>query len=219
MVRLIPLRGYYDVNAYFYIDEQTGRGFLIDPGAQADRVMSVVTRNGWTIEKILLTHGHFDHMGSADELRAELGADIYAYENSDLLLKDPKVNLSALCGPAITIDGALPLTDGDVVTLESDPSFCLKVIHTPGHTPDSTTFYSERDKVAFVGDSIFKGSVGSWDYPGGEMEKLIRSITERIFSLPEETILCSGHTEQTTVGIEKNDLHCQMIELKRNAYV
>jgi glyoxylase-like metal-dependent hydrolase (beta-lactamase superfamily II) len=203
MIRLIPLRGYFDVNAYFYIDDAVGRGFLIDPGAQPDKVMSVVRRNGWTIEKILLTHGHFDHMGAASELRDLLGAEIYAFDRTGLMLQDAHTNLSALCGPAITIDGAIPLTDGETISLESDPSFCLKVMHTPGHTPDSVTFYSERDGVAFVGDTIFKAGIGSWEYPGGNKTNLIKSIMERIFALPDETVLCSGHSEQTTIGTEK----------------
>ena len=203
MVKLIPLRGYFDVNAYFYIDDATGHGFLIDPGAEADKVMSVVKRNGWHIGKILLTHGHFDHMGAAEELRERLGADIYAYVNSDILLMDPKTNLSELCGPAITITGAKTLTDGETVSLEDDPSFCLKVIHTPGHTPDSVTYYSMKDGIAFVGDTIFKAGIGSWGYPGGNRQDLFRSITERIFALPEETVLCPGHSEQTTIGTEK----------------
>ena len=203
MVRLIPLRGYFDVNAYFYTDDATGHGFLIDPGAQPDKVMSVVRRNGWTIEKILLTHGHFDHMGAADQLRKELGAEIYASDKTGAMLKDARANLSALCGPAITIDGAIPLDDGEIISLANDPSFCLRVIHTPGHTPDSVTFYSERDRVAFVGDTIFKAGIGSWGYPGGNKTELIKSITERIFTLPDETVLCSGHSEQTKVGTEK----------------
>lgn len=204
MVRLIPLRGYFDVNAYFYIDDATGHGFLIDPGAQADKVMSVVRSNGWTIEKILLTHGHFDHMGAADELRDALGADVYAYENSNMLLMNSRNNLSVLCGPAITVEGVLPLHDGDTISLKNDLSFCLKVLHTPGHTPDSVTFWSERDNVAFVGDTIFKAGIGSWGYPGGNKADLIKSITERIFALPDETVLCSGHSEQTTIGTEKS---------------
>ena len=203
MVRLIPLRGYFDVNAYFYIDDKSGHGFLIDPGAQPDKVMSVVRRNGWTIEKILLTHGHFDHMGAANELRDRLGAEIYAFDKNGVMLKDASNNLSALCGPSITIDGALPLNDDELISLTSDPAFCLKVMHTPGHTPDSVTFYSERDKVAFVGDTIFKAGIGSWGYPGGNKTALIKSITERIFMLPDETVLCSGHSEQTKVGTEK----------------
>ena len=162
--------------------------------------MSVVRRNGWTIEKILLTHGHFDHMGAADQLRKELGAEIYASDKTGAMLKDARTNLSALCGPAITIDGAIPLDDGEIISLANDPSFCLRVIHTPGHTPDSVTFYSERDRVAFVGDTIFKAGIGSWGYPGGNKTELIKSITERIFTLPDETVLCSGHSEQTKVG-------------------
>ena len=95
------------------------------------------------------------------------------------------------------------LDDGDVVSLNDDPDFALKVIYVPGHTTDSVLFYSEADHVAFVGDTIFKGSIGNYQYPGGNADDLQRSIIRQIFTLPDQTILCSGHSEQTTVGAEK----------------
>ena len=85
----------------------------------------------------------------------------------------------------------------------ADPEFSLKTIYTPGHTTDSVIFYSEKDHAAFVGDTIFKGSSGNWQYPGGDLRKLQHSIIKRIFTLPDETVLLSGHSDQTTVGTEK----------------
>ena len=95
------------------------------------------------------------------------------------------------------------LRNGDTVRLTANPAFALTVLHTPGHTTDSVVYYSEKDRVAFVGDTIFKGSVGNDQYPGGNRKDLIRSITERILTLPENTVLYSGHSEETTVGTEK----------------
>ena len=84
-----------------------------------------------------------------------------------------------------------------------DGSCRLRVIHTPGHTTDSVVYYSEKDRVAFVGDTIFKGSAGNWQYPGGNRQTLVESITEKIFALPDDTVLYSGHSEETTIGTEK----------------
>ncbi len=87
--------------------------------------------------------------------------------------------------------------------MTANPECKLKVIYTPGHTPDSVVYYAEKDRVAFVGDTIFKGSIGNWRYPGGNLRDHNQSISEKIFTLPDDTVLCSGHTEKTTVGTEK----------------
>ena len=203
MIAEVPVKGYFEENTFFYIDDRTKHGFIIDPGAQGRALLSLIRRNGWTIEKILLTHGHFDHTGAVDEIRDTLKIPVLTHERSDEYLLDAEKNLSALCGPSIIIKGVEYIRDGDVVSLESDPEFLLKVIYTPGHTTDSVIFYSEREKVAFVGDTIFKGSIGNYQYPGGNLHDLESSIIDRIFKLPDDTLLCSGHSEQTTVGTEK----------------
>ena len=203
MIAEVPVKGYFEENCFFYIDDRTKHGFIIDPGAQADRLLDLIGEKGWTIEKILLTHGHFDHMGAVDEIRDALGIPVYAHLRSDEYLLDARKNLSALCGPPIIVRDAEHLDDGDVVSLNDDPDFALKVIYVPGHTTDSVLFYSEADHVAFVGDTIFKGSIGNYQYPGGNADDLQRSIIRQIFTLPDQTILCSGHSEQTTVGAEK----------------
>ncbi len=203
MIAEVPVKGYFEENCFFYIDDRTKHGFIIDPGAQADRLLDLIGGKGWTIEKILLTHGHFDHMGAVDEIRDALGIPVYAHLRSDEYLLDARKNLSALCGSPIIVRDAEYLDDGDVVSLNDDPDFALKVIYVPGHTTDSVMFYSEADHVAFVGDTIFKGSIGNYQYPGGNADDLQRSIIRQIFTLPDQTILCSGHSERTTVGDEK----------------
>ena len=203
MIAEVPVKGYFEENCFFYIDDRTKHGFIIDPGAQAGRLLDLIGEKGWTIEKILLTHGHFDHTGAVDEIRDALGIPVYAHLRSDEYLLDARKNLSALCGPPIIVRDAEYMNDGDVVSLDADPDFALKVIYVPGHTTDSVLFYSEADHVAFVGDTIFKGSIGNYQYPGGNADDLQRSIIRQIFTLPDKTVLCSGHSEQTTVGAEK----------------
>lgn len=202
MVVEVPVKGYFEENCFFYVDDATKHGFVIDPGAQGEKLLELIEQNGWTIEKILLTHGHFDHTGAVDELREVLNIPVFAYSRADEYLLDARKNLSALCGSEIIVRDAEYLDDGDTIRLAANPDFALKVIYVPGHTTDSVIFYSEADQVAFVGDTIFKGSIGNYTYPGGNLEDLQRSIIERIFTLPDDTILCSGHSEQTTVGAE-----------------
>jgi len=203
MIIQTEVKGYFAENAYFYIDDRTKHGFLIDPGAQADALVRMIRKEGWTIEKILLTHGHFDHTGAVNELRKALEVPVYAYETADMYLLDTRMNLSAACGEYVIVRDAHYLCDGDIIALEADPEFRLQAIHTPGHTPDSVIYYAPKDSIAFVGDTIFKGSIGNWQYPGGNPEDLQRSIIQRIFTLPDQTVLYSGHSEPTTVGTEK----------------
>ena len=113
MVRCVPVKGYFAENCFFYLDEETRHGFLIDPGAEAERLLATIQREGWTIEKILLTHGHFDHTGAVDALRKALNVPVLAHENADQYLLDPRMNLSAFCvGNWIAERGEAP-SDGD----------------------------------------------------------------------------------------------------------
>lgn len=203
MVRCVPVKGYFEENSFCYVDDETKHGFLIDPGAEAERLLEIIRREGWTIEKILLTHGHFDHTGAVDALRTALGVPVYAHENADAYLLDPCMNLSAFCVGNWVVENAEKFRNDDVILLEANPVFSLRVIHTPGHTTDSVVFYSEKDRLAFVGDTIFKGSIGNFQYPGGSRQDIVESIRSKILTLPDNTVLYSGHSDQTTVGTEK----------------
>ncbi len=203
MVRCVPVKGYFAENCFFYLDEETGHGFLIDPGAEAERLLAIIQREGWTIEKILLTHGHFDHTGAVDALRKALNIPVLAHENADRYLLDPRMNLSAFCVGNWIVQNVEKLLDGAVISLEANPAFSLRVIHTPGHTTDSVVYYSEKDRAAFVGDTIFKASIGNFQYPGGSRQDIVESIRDKILTLPDDTVLYSGHSEETTVGAEK----------------
>ena len=203
MVAEVTVKGYFEENTFFYIDDKTKHGFVIDPGAQGEGLLRLIRKNGWVIEKILLTHGHFDHTGAVEYLRRELKIPVLAYKRANEYLLDTRMNLSAYCGQNVVIENVEYLDDKDRIQLAGNPDIILDVIYTPGHTMDSVIFYSAKDAVAFVGDTIFKGSIGNDQYPGGNGVELRRSIIEKIFSLPDDTVLCSGHSEQTTVGDEK----------------
>ena len=203
MVKELQVRGVFAENTYFYIDDHSRSGFLIDPGAQAGLIYEVIQRNGWHIEKILLTHGHFDHMGAAELLREKLVAPIYVYPDDARYLTDPYLNLSANSGGPITVAHYEEFTDGEVIRLKANSDFYLKVIHTPGNTPGSVTFYAPEDGVAFVGDTLYEHGPGLTNFPGGNPAELARSIESRILTLPDNTVLLSGHSSPITVGAER----------------
>ncbi|MBR1444254.1 MAG: MBL fold metallo-hydrolase [Firmicutes bacterium] len=185
------------------MDDNTRHGFIIDPGAQADILIKIISENSFVIDKIILTHCHFDHFGAANELRAKLNCPILAHEKADLFLLDPIMNLSRQCVGDLVIKDTVKFTDGDIISLNSSTNCSLQVIFAPGHTPDSVLLYNEKDNIAFVGDTIFKGSIGNYTFPGGNKKILIQSIMEKVFALPNNTIIYSGHSEPTTVGAEK----------------
>ena len=204
IVRQIPVAEIIETNAYFYIDEKTKHGFLIDPAAQANVLMKIINENGWMIEKMLITHGHFDHIGAVEELHKQLNIPYVAHLNGKEYLTDGRLNLGDYCGRVFNLTEAEYVKDGDEIVLNADNSVKLKVIHTPGHTQDSVVYYDAANETAFVGDTIFKGSIGATHFPGGDFEQLTRNIREKILVLPSDTTLYSGHSAPTTVGEEKS---------------
>ncbi len=203
MIRELTVQGVFAENCYFYIDDTSNAGFIIDPGAQAGIILDAVRRNGWKIEKILLTHGHFDHFGAAELLREQLVAPIYIYPSDARYLSDTALNLSGNSGQPIRVAHYEELYDGEIIRLKENSGFYLKVIHTPGHTPGSVTYYSPTDRAAFIGDTLYEHGPGLTQFPGGNPRELEESIVTKILTLPDETLLLSGHSIPITVGEEK----------------
>lgn len=206
MIRELTVRGVFAENCYFYIDDTSKSGFIIDPGAQAGLIYDTVVRNGWHIEKILLTHGHFDHLGAAEILCEKLVAPIYIYPSDAPYLIDTYLNLSANSGMPITVPHYEELYDGEIIRLKANSSFFLKVIHTPGHTPGSVTYYSPSASAAFVGDTLYEHGPGLTNFPGGNRKELEESIVNKILTLPSDTVLLSGHSSPITVAEERRIL-------------
>lgn len=195
--------GMLQEHTYFYIDEQTKHGFVIDPGAEAQRLLTYIEEKGYIIEKILLTHGHMDHIGAASELRDALGCDIIIHQEGRIYLEDANWNLSNQLGESFTLSADGYVEHGDEIVLEANKDFKVRVIHAPGHTVDGVAYYSEKERVAFVGDIIFEGAVGRSDFPGGNSNRLLSAIRAQIFTLPDETVLYPGHGNATTVKKER----------------
>jgi len=201
MILLAEVSNIFPVNAYFFVDDATSRGFLIDPGAQADKLLKIIDERGWTIEKILLTHGHFDHIGAVEKIRSELKIPVFMHKNGVQYVKSPRWNLSDQFGLDIVLDEVNFLDDGAEISLSEN--FSLKLIAAPGHTTDGAIYYSEKNSAAFVGDTIFRGTIGRTDFYGGNSSQLHDTITQKVFALPDDTVLLSGHSEPTTVADEK----------------
>ena len=188
-------------NCWFLANEDRKETLVFDPGGEAERIFEYAEKQGWKITAILLTHGHSDHMGGAEELRTRTGAPVYALEEEDALLRDGVKNLSAFIQhKGITVQADELLRDGQELTLSG---IRLKVQHTPRHTPGGCCYYCREAGCVFSGDTLFQGSIGRSDFPGGSMSELVRSVKEKLFALPEETKVHTGHGEDTTIGYEK----------------
>lgn len=187
-------------NCYIVHDEATGRAAVIDPGGDAQRVMSVLARHNLTLEAIIATHGHFDHVGAVHDLVLATGAQFLAGESELPVLKVTAEHALLLFGmsvPPPPVPDRL-LRDGEDLMLAGAR---FRVAHTPGHSPGHVCLLG--DGVAFVGDVVFPGSIGRTDLPGGDYETLMQAIAKHILSLPDETVLYSGHGPATTVGRER----------------
>ena len=207
MIYVVPVQGPILTNSYLYADDATQHAFVIDPGFEPERIVAAVRDKGLTVERVLVTHGHFDHIGAARDVAQTLGVPICAGERSRKYFRDPTYNLSRQFLPpdgfTIPEDEVTFLADDAVISL-SEGSLALRLVPTPGHTEDGVMYVAETEPhLAFVGDTIFRASYGATHFPGGDERTLLTSIKERILTLPDDTYLLSGHSEPTTVGEEK----------------
>lgn len=205
VVHQITVKDVFYSNAFLYIDQETKHGFLFDPGAEAEKILHVIKSNDYHIEKILLTHGHFDHIGAVDKIRKELNIPVYMHELGRKYTQNARMNLSALCNRHVIVDDVHYVQSGETFELSANSDFKVTMTHTPGHAMDQVMYYNAQDKVAFVGDTIFKGSIGTTQYEGGNEQDLIQSLN-LILSLPDDVVLYNGHSGKTTVGDEKRRL-------------
>jgi len=198
--------GDFQTNCYVLSDPQSQakkQCIIIDPGFGCEPLIRLLNKEAMDPRKILLTHGHCDHIAGIGLVRDNFGdVPVYISEADSQMLTDAALNLSLMMGCPVEFgppDGLL--ADNDIVELGG---IKLQVMNMPGHTPGGVAFYCRAEKLVFAGDSLFAGSVGRCDFPGGDMDILLNSIRTRLFPLPDETKVYSGHGPITSIGQEKH---------------
>jgi len=190
--------GPYFTNCYLVSDET--HALLIDPGDDSLRIEQFIEKNNAEVEKIILTHGHIDHISALPHIKEITGAPVLIHPGDAEMLTDAKANLSAFHSNAFTADAADGfLNEGDTIEVGR---FQFRVLQTPGHSPGGISLVT--DGVVFTGDALFWGSVGRTDFPNGNHDTLIQSIKTKLLTLPDNTVVYSGHGPKTTIGHEKS---------------
>lgn len=192
---------------YIFHEESMGSDqpvpvIVVDPADNGAEIYQTLQAKGFKIAGILLTHGHADHIAGVEALRKLSGAKIYACIQEADLLRDTTLNLASMFQMTCKVIPDVLLKDGEECTI-ADMSFHM--IATPGHTEGSCGYYFEEGGFLISGDTLFEGSVGRTDFPTGSMSVLVRSIKEKLFRLPEKTIVYPGHGGSTTIGWEKEN--------------
>jgi glyoxylase-like metal-dependent hydrolase (beta-lactamase superfamily II) len=195
--------GGYQTNCYVLRNDESARDCLIlDPGLEAEELLEFLDEQKLNPAAVVLTHGHIDHIAGVALLRDRYPEiKVYIHNLDAEMLTEPINNLSSMTGSAfVTEPEDVSLQEGDVI---DQAGVKLLVLHTPGHTPGGISLYSKQDGVVFVGDTLFADSIGRTDFPGGSMSQLLKSVREKLFTLPENTQVYPGHGPATTIAREK----------------
>ena len=188
-------------NCYLVGCERTRHGAVIDPGGDAPAILAAIQATRLEVKVIINTHGHIDHTGANGEIKAATGARLVIHELDAPMLSDPRLNLGWFMGQDVAGPAAdETLRDGDVLTVGD---LRLQILHVPGHTPGGIALLAMGQEITFSGDALFQGSIGRSDFPGGDHQQLIRSISDQLLTLPDQMRVYPGHGPTTTIGEEK----------------
>lgn len=187
-------------NCYLLVNHKTGELLVVDPGDQAQLIEKQIEKTGAKPVAVLLTHGHFDHAGAAEELADKYQISIYAHEAEKETLEDPGLNLCGMIGEHKVYHADIFVKDEEVLNLAG---FSIRVFFTPGHTIGGCCYYIADEKILFSGDTLFQESVGRTDFPRGSASDLIRAIREKLMPLPDDVTVYTGHDESTLIGYER----------------
>lgn len=194
--------GAVQTNSYFLQNADTNEVVVIDPGDKGKRIYDELTGRGYKIRAVLLTHGHFDHVMGADDIRKLAGVSVYLGEHEEKLISNADLNVSAMFGTPYTTKADVFVKDGEILELAG---MKIKVLHTPGHTYGGVSYYLEEEGILICGDTLFLESVGRTDFPTSSSQELKTSIHEKLFTLPDEVYVYPGHGPTTTIEHEKTN--------------
>lgn len=199
-VRTYPL-GYIQTNCYI-VSNTTKQCLIFDPGGEGEKIISELHRLKMKPLAILLTHAHFDHIGAVEQLRESFGIPVYIHTAEKKWLVDPVKNGSSKYAEIPSVI----CKEADVL-LNNEPElkigeFHMELLHTPGHSPGSITYYFKQEDFAIVGDTLFQNSIGRTDLPGGNQTELMKAIHTKLLTLPETTLVYPGHGSSTTIEAE-----------------
>lgn len=195
--------GLLHTNSYLIIDEETKEAAIIDPGFESEKIINMVEKENCNLKYLMLTHAHFDHAFEAHILKEKYNLQLIGHKNVKDCIEHDEYNQS-LNYKKEKLN--LPLTDKDLLLNDNEEfnvgNLKFKILYIGGHTVDSSCFYNENEKIVFTGDTLFFETVGRSDFPGGDTEQIVENINSKLFTLPEDTKVLTGHGECTTIGHE-----------------
>jgi len=197
---ILPV-GLLQCNCSILGDEASREALVIDPGDQADEILAALARHKLRVTGIVVTHAHLDHVGGLQELKAATGAPVWMHPD-DLEIYEHLEAQAAWLGMEAPVRAAIDAHARDGARLRAG-STELEILHTPGHSPGSISLWIPTEKKLLAGDTLFQDGIGRTDLPGGDGRRILRSIREKYFPLPEETLVIPGHGPDTTLGRER----------------
>ena len=193
--------GMLQTNVYIVYDEQSKDAVIIDPAGEENRIIEFIEKKELKLMGVLITHGHFDHIGAVNGIRERFGVPVFSTKIEGENMADPNENLSLrLIGNPMKAEIDETIKDKEIIEFGE---LAFKCIVVPGHSPESVCYYNEDNNILLCGDTLFAGSIGRADFYDGPANSLILNIKDKLMCLPEETMVYPGHGIQTTIGREK----------------
>lgn len=193
--------GELGTNCYTIVNTDTRETVIVDPAANAEFLLKMIQNQNYKLKAILLTHAHFDHIAAVNDLKEAMPeVPVYIGINDNDLLSNCAANLSAMFAEPLFVKADKTVSDGEKLSMLGTEITCIEV---PGHTQGGMCYYFEENKLLFDGDTLFTGSIGRSDFPTGDGELLIKSIEEKLFTLPDDVVVYPGHNGKTRIGREK----------------